>query len=95
MIATSGGFPAASRVLITGRKSRADSYFVLMPVFFVNWLRTFWKASCSLPPQSEKTVSCPSPFAVPPPPSSPPQPTAARASTANAANGSNHLRFIR
>ena len=62
MIATIGGLSAASRVRITGRKSRADSYLVLMPVSAVNCVRTFWNASCSLPPQSEEDRDLPRAF---------------------------------
>ena len=53
---------------MTGRKSRAVSYFVLIPVSFVNCVRTFWKASCSLPPQSDSTVTVPVPSSLPPSP---------------------------
>ena len=65
MIATIGGLPAASRERTTGRKSRADSYFVLIPVLAVNAVRTFWKASCSPPPQSDSTLTVPVPASLP------------------------------
>src|SRR4051812_38183115 len=59
MIATSGGLPAASRVRMTGSKSRAVVYSILIPVFFVNAFATLMNASFSLPPQSESTSMLP------------------------------------
>src|SRR5438105_1888147 len=57
IIATIGGLPAAIMVRRAGMKSRACWYWVLMPVCAVKSSRTFWKSACSLPPQSESTVS--------------------------------------
>src|ERR671930_400482 len=54
-IATSGGLPAASRVRITGSKSRAPVYVTSIPVLSVNAFVTLRNASFSLPPQSERT----------------------------------------
>src|SRR5687768_14355431 len=81
MIATIGGFPAARRERTTGRKSRAVSYFVLIPVSAVNCVRTFWKASCSLPPHSDNTLTVPVPSSLPP---SPPPHAAAEIARATA-----------
>jgi len=55
MIATSGGFPAASRVWIAGSKSRAVVYLTVIPLCFVNAEVTLRNAAFSLPPQSERT----------------------------------------
>src|SRR2546427_13281507 len=48
-----------------------DSYFAVTPVFVLNASRTFWKESCSLPPQSDMTLivlpDAPVPGAFPPP----------------------------
>ena len=62
-IAMFGGLPAARRDRMTGRKSRAVSYWVLIPVSAVNLASTLSKASFSLPPHSESTETVP-----PPPP---------------------------
>src|SRR6185436_2679065 len=55
MIATSGGFPAASRVRIAGTKSRAVVYWTSIPVFALKAAVTFRNASFSAPPHSERT----------------------------------------
>src|SRR3954464_5702218 len=60
----SGGFPAASRVRISGMKSRAEGESTLLPVAFVKASVTFRNASFSLPPQSERTSIEPACFFV-------------------------------
>ena len=52
---------------MTGRKSRAVSYFVLIPGVR-ELCGELWKASCSLPPQSDSTVTVPVPSSLPPSP---------------------------
>src|SRR5205085_1656230 len=55
----SGGSPAANRVRMSGMKLRADVYLTSMPEFAVNCFATLRNASCSLPPQSERTSTEP------------------------------------
>src|SRR5215210_3197307 len=68
MIETSGGLPPLIRVCSTVSYCvRIDSYLVLMPVFAVNASRTFWKFSCSAPPQRDVTEIVAPAFAPVPP----------------------------
>src|SRR3954469_7055821 len=45
-----------------------DSYLAVMPVFALKASRTFWKFSCSAPPQRDVTVIVPPAAGLPPPP---------------------------
>ena len=62
MIATSGGLPDASRVRITGRKSRADSYLVSIPdvlrELVEDLLERFLLGSAPEGEDGDRSVSC-------------------------------------